>query len=252
MAGRENPYKNVNLSKLNNINNMENMKNIFPPSQAVKNVRAGLPYMGVSPNANAEVQRQARDEQFLQDLKNLRPPREMSYRETLNALRSLPRPPQLTLDQKVIIFFNQLCAFLRTRNMSRITTIKKFKETINRILIGASVQKEEKSEDGITKIDKETFDRIKPIINSRDPTALVPCLLEVLMPKPPTGPAAGAGIGGRKKKRKRKTTKRKTTKHKSKARMTKQKRKVNGVTRNVRISTTGRKYVLLKGRRHFL
>ena len=34
--------------------------------------------------------------------------------------------------------------------------------------------------------------------------------------------------------------------------MTKQKRKVNGVTRNVRVSSTGRKYVLLKGRKHFL
>ena len=42
------------------------------------------------------------------------------------------------------------------------------------------------------------------------------------------------------------------TKRKSKARMTKQKRKVNGLVRNVRISTTGRKYVLLKGKRHFL
>ena len=66
------------------------------------------------------------------------------------------------------------------------------------------------------------------------------------------------GFGGRKK---RKTTKRKSTKHKStkrktkrksKARMTKQKRKVNGVTRTVRISSTGRKYVLLKGKRHYL
>ena len=59
------------------------------------------------------------------------------------------------------------------------------------------------------------------------------------------------GYGGRKR-RKRKTTKRKTVKRKSKARMTKQKRKVNGVTRNVRISSTGRKYVLLKGKRHYL
>ena len=73
------------------------------------------------------------------------------------------------------------------------------------------------------------------------------------------GAAGGHGTGGRKKRRttkkrkvnKKKTTKRKT-KRKSKARMTKQKRKVNGVTRNVRISSTGRKYVLLKGKRHFL
>ena len=41
-------------------------------------------------------------------------------------------------------------------------------------------------------------------------------------------------------------------KRKSKAHMTKQKRKVNGVTRTVRVSSTGRKYVLLKGKRHYL
>ena len=51
---------------------------------------------------------------------------------------------------------------------------------------------------------------------------------------------------------KRKTPTKRKTKRKSKARMTTQKRKVNGVTRNVRISSTGRKYVLLKGKKHFL
>ena len=55
--------------------------------------------------------------------------------------------------------------------------------------------------------------------------------------------AAGTATGGRKKRR---------TKRKSKAHMTKQKRKVNGVTRTVRVSSTGRKYVLLKGRKHYL
>ena len=58
--------------------------------------------------------------------------------------------------------------------------------------------------------------------------------------------AAGAGgMGGGRKKRK--------SKRKSKAHMTKQKRKVKGgVIRNVRISSTGRKYVLLKGKKHYL
>ena len=60
------------------------------------------------------------------------------------------------------------------------------------------------------------------------------------------GAAAGAGgMGGGRKKRK--------SKRKSKAHMTKQKRKVKGgVIRNVRISSTGRKYVLLKGKKHYL
>ena len=63
-------------------------------------------------------------------------------------------------------------------------------------------------------------------------------------PAPPAFPALGAGVGtgGSKSSKKRKF----------KARMTKQKRKVNGLTRNVRISKTGRKYVILKGKRHFL
>ena len=231
MAGRGNPYKNVNLNELNELNN-NNMKNIFPPSQAVKNVRAGppsqavknvragLPYMGVSHNAHAEAQRQAREAerqaQILQELRNLPPPPTgMSNREFLNALRRT-RPPQLTLDQKVTIFFNQLCAYLRTRNMSTITTIQKFKEAINPILISARFQKEEKSRFGITKIDRNTFERIRTIINTGDPTVHVPCLLEVYMPKPPTG----AGTGGHKKKRKRKTPKRKTTKRKTPKRKT--------------------------------
>ena len=69
------------------------------------------------------------------------------------------------------------------------------------------------------------------------------------------GAAAGAGAGsgnatGGRKKRKRKSKRKTATKRKTM--ITKQKRKVNGVTRNVRISTTGRKYVLLKGKRHFL
>ena len=38
----------------------------------------------------------------------------------------------------------------------------------------------------------------------------------------------------------------------SKARMTKKKRKVNGVIRNIRISKIGHKYVLLKGKKHYL
>jgi hypothetical protein len=88
---------------------------------------------------------------------------------------------------------------------------------------------------------------------------------EALRFLPPAVPLGVGGMGGhnggrkttkrkttKRKTPKRKTPKRKTPKRKSKARMTKQKRKVKGVTRNVRISTTGRKYVLLKGKRHFL
>ena len=54
----------------------------------------------------------------------------------------------------------------------------------------------------------------------------------------------GNSTGGRKRKRK--------VNKKSKARMTKQKRKVKGFMRNVRISSTGRKYVLLHGKKHYL
>lgn len=55
------------------------------------------------------------------------------------------------------------------------------------------------------------------------------------------------GFGGHKKRKSKKRVNKK-----SKARMTKQKRKFKGVVRNVRISSRGKKYVLLKGKKHYL
>ena len=57
--------------------------------------------------------------------------------------------------------------------------------------------------------------------------------------------------GGSKSKKSKKSIKSKKSR-KSKAHMTKQKRKINGVTRTVRVSSTGKRYVLLNGKKHYL
>lgn len=145
-------------------------------------------------------------------------------------VRGLPKPPKMTTQGKALQFINEQCQQIRSTSPNKIFRIKELREFINIQSIYALTRK---------KISSKVQKRISNIMNLRDPVRIATCLIYLISPPVPTG--------GRKKRR----TKRKT-KRKSKARMTKQKRKINGVTRNVRISTTGRKYILLNGKRHFL